>query len=64
MQNIDRRYWHNRYESLSPTARAVIDEAFGEVKRVFTDANLSPRMDDSAEELVADLTRYAIGSAR
>ncbi|HZT03721.1 MAG TPA: hypothetical protein VFA39_15800 [Steroidobacteraceae bacterium] len=54
--------WHAAYEGGSIRARAIIDQAFAEVLAAFRVAGVTAGTADTAEALVAQLTRYYVDS--
>lgn len=51
--------WHEKYESMTPMEREVVDSAYKEARRVLEwDSRFKADNLDGAEELVAAITRY------
>ena len=52
------REWHQVYEELHPDNREVIDNAVGHTVALFRDAGYTAATDDTAEQLVAAVTKF------
>ena len=55
-------FYHERYEELPESIKAVVDKSFESVIQICKDGNMVVAMDDRAEELVAAITKFILDS--
>jgi hypothetical protein len=54
----DSHKWHEVYEALPAEQRELLDMTYARIRASFDDAGFQSSGDDTAEELIAALTRY------